>query len=124
VDNFHFDVTCQGNEQFSKCLEMAITLSGHKNVTHYLIDDKRGLGLFWHYQDKHDTLLKLPYPMKIPAIVQFATNWISQVEYPQQPDHDGDNGRGWRIYNESWGHVWDYHEGVIAIAPVWAMYGK
>jgi hypothetical protein len=46
------------------------------------------------------------------------------ANYGEQPDHDGDNGKGWRVFNESWGHVFGMYQAICAVQPAWAMYGK
>jgi hypothetical protein len=66
----------------------------------------------------------LPYPMDVEAVIAFVAGWLRTAHYGVQPDHDGDNGMGWRIYNEAWGRVWGAHSGVIAVQTAWAMYGK
>lgn len=50
--------------------------------------------------------------------------WLTETEFPQQPDHDGSNSRGWRIYNETWGHVEGSFYGCFAVEPRWQMHGK
>lgn len=50
--------------------------------------------------------------------------WLDDTSYGTQPDHDGDNDKGWRIYNEAWGHVAGLWQAFAAIEPVWLMYGK
>lgn len=68
---------------------------------------------------------KLPYPMQGKALIEFAWHWLeTAADYGRQPDHDGDNEKGWRVYNEAWGHVGSSVYAFVAVAPVWAMYGK
>lgn len=50
--------------------------------------------------------------------------WLRGVEYGPEPDHDGTNAKGWRVYNENWGHVAGMWEAFAAIEPAWLMYGK
>lgn len=49
---------------------------------------------------------------------------IAHADYGRQPDHDGDNEKGWRLYNETWGMVGGDHSAFAAVEPAWAMYGK
>ncbi len=52
-------------------------------------------------------------------------DWLRNASYGSEPDHDGDNGKGWRVYCEGWGHVEPYgYQALVAIEPRWAMYGK
>lgn len=46
------------------------------------------------------------------------------ADYGKKPDIDGDCGKGWRVFNESWGHVYGMYHAICAVQPVWAMYGK
>jgi hypothetical protein len=66
----------------------------------------------------------LPFTLDAAGAADFAARWLAEADYGKQPDHDGDNGRGWRLYNESWGHVDGHFSAIIAVAPNWAMYGK
>lgn len=77
--------------------------------------------LFW---SEHEIATKLPFPLDMKKSVDFAANWLEQVAYGKQPDHDGDNGKGFRVFNEAWGHVLGHWQAFVAIQPVWAMYGK
>lgn len=130
MDNFCFHVTAQGDDSFVTTLQLAIKLAGHNKVTHYGVDPKLGLALFWS-EPKDGRLPKsavvqpLPYPMDKDALTAFVAGWLRTADYGPQPDHDGENGRGWTIYtDDSWGHVWGSFYGVIAVKPAWAMYGK
>ena len=66
----------------------------------------------------------LPFNMDAEATTMFVWKWLGQCEYPSEPDHDGDNKKGWFIYADYWGNVANDHYTICAIAPVWAMYGK
>ena len=58
------------------------------------------------------------------AIWPFADAWLKDTHYGGAPDHDGDNGKGYRIFNEAWGHVCGMYEAFVGIEPAWLMYGK
>jgi hypothetical protein len=124
VDNFQFDMTSEGNEQLRKALALFQRADG---VTGYRVDDsgvksdRHRLILYW---TKSTRSTQLPYPMKHAQTAEFVLGWLAQADYGRQPDHDGDNGKGWRVYNESWGHVDGEWQAFVAIEPVWAMYGK
>lgn len=68
--------------------------------------------------------LKLPYPLNLKQTTEFGLGWLDEVEYDDQPDHDGSNGKGWRLFTNYWGHVANYHSAIVGIQPIWAMYGK
>jgi hypothetical protein len=67
---------------------------------------------------------KFPFPLSIKQSAQFIIDWLGSLDYGWQPDHDGDNGKGWRLFTESWGHVAGHSYAIIAAQPAWAMYGK
>lgn len=120
MDNYYFDMTCEGEKTFSHALTLAIGARTTK-IKGYRVDEERGL-IFYQYDS--DAMTPFPYDMDIDTAIVFAWGWLQKVDYGNQPDHDGDNGKGWRIYNESWGKVANEWEAVIAIQPAWAMYGK
>lgn len=67
---------------------------------------------------------KFPFPLNINQSAQFIVDWLASLDYGRQPDHDGSNGKGWRLFTESWGHVAGHHYAIVAAQPAWAMYGK
>ena len=106
-------------------------------VKAYAVDPEKGLMLFWLVVDGQGSKAKtsgggavkpLPYEMNFEAAFQFAWGWLQSEEAKKlrgpEPDHDGDNEPGWRVYNESWTHVDDFWEALVGIEPIWAMYGK
>lgn len=66
----------------------------------------------------------LPYPLTREQAAGFIADWLGTVGYGDQPDHDGSNGRGWRLFTGNWGHVAGHHYAIIGVQPAWAMYGK
>jgi hypothetical protein len=84
-------------------------------------DGIHSLILFWHHDPKSTPL---PYPINLDGAIEFIKGWLDTAEYGKQPDHDGDNHPGWRLFNESWGHVFGSCYGILMIQPAWAMYGK
>ncbi len=86
-----------------------------------------GLGLifFWNTEhERHPELHDLPFGMDAIGAADFARLWLAEQNYGNEPDHDGDNGKGWRLYNEAWGRVGGHTYSFVAIKPAWAMYGK
>jgi hypothetical protein len=146
VDNFHFDMTCEGDEPLRAAFTLVWKASGidgsKRGATHYAIRpvaeavkdaekpylDRSAKSLRLVFFEYHGNapkpdMVAMPFLLDAEAAYDFARRWLAQAEYPRQPDHDGDNERGWRIYNEDWGHV-DGDDAIIAVSPVWAMYGK
>lgn len=139
-DNFHFDLT---GVSLDVCLDVAFSGSPSRKAVAWAVQEKfeadpdkrwekstnRRLVLFWHESAKNgggdcDVQL-LPAPMTAEQSVPFVKAWLQSEDYGSQPDHDGNNGKGWRVYNESWTHIdraGSYS--FVAIEPVWLMYGK
>ena len=154
MDNFHIDVTAEGREAFNAAMGLAmrphdkavayaihptlgLVLFWHDGET--AIADRAETPQFsseinreaWDrlYAEGQAKVVcapvqKLPYAMQGRALVEFAWHWLLTADYGRQPDHDGSNEEGWRVYNETWGHVGSSHYAFVAIRPVWAMYGK
>ncbi len=130
-NNRVIDITGDGRyDEFMKALSFFFD---DKKVYYYAITKQYGLIVFWVNNisnvtikdgDNEVDVQALPYPMDLEAISIFVWNWLKQVEYPDQPGHDGSNKKGWRVYNEAWSHVADCPYALVAIKPIWAMYGK
>jgi hypothetical protein len=125
-DNFHFDLT---GVSLAKCLDIAFEgAPGGKAVGWAVMDGKaelkqnpQRLVLFWSMEEP---AIALPAPMTAEDAEPFVRAWLKEQDYGPQPDHDGDNGKGWRVYNESWSMVAGKHRAFVAIEPCWIMYGK
>lgn len=117
-DNYKFDVT---GAPLAKALDLAAATQGHK-VKGWRVDKEGArLVLYWAESPKAQTL---PAPLDGDAIVTFVKAWLDAVSYGAQPDHDGDNSKGARVYNEAWGHIDREWQAFVAIEPVWLMHGK
>jgi hypothetical protein len=98
------------------------SITTHHSVR--LVEDEKGIPtliFLWHAEGNAQELL---YPVYAKSAVELAKGWLKNVNYGNEPDHDGDNERGWRIFTEAWGHVAGRHYAIIGIQPAWAMYGK
>lgn len=95
--------------------------------THHYSEDVEGddgiltLILLWSGENN---AVKLPFDLTLPQAAKFIADWLKTIEYPEQPDHDGGNHAGWRIFNDHWGHVAQHHMAVVGVQPQWIMYGK
>ena len=78
---------------------------------------------FWHNPD-WKTAQELPFKMDIDDAINFAWGWLSKQDYGEEPDHDGSSGKGFAVYNETWGHVGGSFYGICAVSPQWSWYGK
>ncbi len=122
-DNFHFDLT---GIPLLICLDIAFSHAPGKKAVGWMVQNMeerklKRLVLFW---SDDPAMTPLPAPLEAKDAEPFVKAWLSQQNYGPQPDHDGDNGKGWRVYCESWGHVAYNYRAFVAIEPVWLMYGK
>jgi hypothetical protein len=132
-DNQIISITGRGPEDFKKAMSFFFPRETD-TVKGYAIDSKKGMVLFWSMPDsprktsKGGEIKALPYEMTFEAAVQFAWNWMETRDATnirgEEPDHDGDNGKAWRVYNEDWTHVDNFWEALVGVRPIWAMYGK
>lgn len=137
MDNFSFDMTCEGAPRLLLAMKI-LFCDKHpeakfpKRATHYRIDERLGL-IFYDYsfdlsQNKTVSapdLTKLPFKLDAEAAADFVTRWLAEAPYGKEPDHDGGNHKGWRVYTGSWGRPDenDRHS-FVAAQPAWATYGK
>jgi hypothetical protein len=150
MDNARLDVVNEGEAALR--LALALAMGQHAQVTHWKVSKARRVTRYWALEGKpthghseelvvdpadakarptlillwHDEgqATPLPAPMELEATVSFVKNWLAHATYGREPDHDGSNGRGFRVFTEDWGHVYDHHYAVVGIQPAWAMYGK
>jgi hypothetical protein len=118
MDNRRIDLCLEWRGDFELAMKIAVA---HRTTVGYRLIDNT-LILYWAMSDK---AAPLPYEMGAVETTNFVWGWLEKnAPLGRQPDHDGDNGKGFRIYNESWGHVGGEYQAFIAITLIWAMYGK
>lgn len=118
-DNYRFLLASQGREHFNSIMKLAFGQC--KKATHYSVSEKYGLTLFWTAEE---TATALPFDMAVEAATDFAWHWLCSAPIGPEPDHDGDNERGFEVGNEAWGHVDNKWRAFVYIKPIWMMYGK
>lgn len=146
MDNRQLDITSEGKASLEMALSIAWPGAAGGKATHYkvvglepktqyygaptsrhietLAESEMGkttLILLWGAERD---AVQLPYPLDLKEAVTFVVGWLAHADYGIEPDHDGDNGKGWRVFTEAWGHVAGHHYAVVAVQPAWAMYGK
>jgi hypothetical protein len=127
MDNFKLDIVAEGDSTLLDVLKICFEhncpgkKAGHYAVTGDRKSNRPTLVLLWH-QEKKST--KHPFEMDLEDVHGFVRGWLRTVDRGTQPDHDGDNGHGFRVFTEDWGHVFDHQYAICGIQPVWAMYGK
>ena len=119
MDNFQVDINSKGHDQLRKAF--ALFEPQINKVVGFSVSDSHGLIFYWAASPK---MTLLPFKMTLEQAADFAFGWLQEADYGVQPDHDGDNGLGWRLYCEAWGHVAGDSCAFAAVRPIWAMYGK
>ncbi len=120
-DNFHFDIT---GASMKKCLDIAFTYHS-KAIGWAERKLKNGKALVLYWSDSNVTgINKFPSPLTAEQVEPMILQWLKDADYGNQPDHDGDNDKGWRVFNEAWGHINSEWQSFVAIQPIWLMYGK
>lgn len=148
MDNRTIDMVSVGSEDLATAIALMWENAPGKKATHYKIgkfkdnvfyfvengkctghmremvpdvEGKDTLILLWH--EERDAT-PLPFPLDRDGAVQFAVNWLKEVEYPDLGNFDGTAKHGWRLFTEAWGYVANYHYAIIGVQPTWALYGK
>lgn len=90
------------------------------------IPEHEGMVFLWHEDNIYGTPAKvLPYPMSADAAINFFRDWLEVVTYPEEPDHDGSNVKGFLVSTGNyWGHVEECSYAFLGVYPVWQEYGK
>ena len=85
--------------------------------------DSAGRLVFYQYADAKMT--PFPSPISLDRAAEIAFDWLASQNYGPEPDHDGDNNKGWRAFRDEWGHIDGHgHASFVAIEPMWMEYGK
>lgn len=119
MDNFRIDITSEGS--LLEAMQIAFRHSSQRAIGYRVCAAK---GLIFYQYDSSPMMTRLPFKLDAAGAADFASRWLAEQDYGTQPDHDGGNGKGWRLYNEAWGHVDGEYQAFVAVKPVWAMYGK
>jgi hypothetical protein len=87
---------------------------------------RAGIVLLWSASNVYQKpAIPLPYPMQLEAATEFLWHWLQSSDFGRQPDHDGDNGKGFEVTTgNGWGHVEECHYSIVGVYPDWQMYGK
>ncbi len=77
------------------------------------------------FRHPNDAMKPFPAPMTAEQVQPVVQSWLASAVYGPQPDHDGSNEKGFRVYNEEWGHVATFRtDAFVAIEPIWLLHGK
>ena len=137
MDNRTLDVISEGEEALALALQLVWPNASGGYATAYKVASliqsgpERGLiekdggcpTLILLWEEERGTL-PLAYPHDLKEATRFVFGWLRRADYGPEPDHDGHNQKGFRVFNEQWGHVAGYCYAIVGIQPAWAMYGK
>lgn len=120
-DNFHIDVRTRGLAALKAALTIAF--SEHRKIQSYRVDPVKGMIFYWVTEGANRNTL--PFILDGERGAEFAHRWLEETaEYPAEPDHDGSNSKGWRVYTDAWGSVNGEDYSVCAVQPFWMAHGK
>ena len=132
MDNKKVLIQCAGRTAFDLAMRVAFTTEydkeneePRKKASHYFEHPEKGLVFLWS-EDKSVNSSKLPVALDWKGSAELAWQWLDEQptsKYQDYCDHDGSNSKGFKVYNEAWGHVIS-HYAIIAIVPIWAWHGK
>ena len=138
MDNFQIDVTAEEEETLKDILRIAFRHNSGGKATHWVemqvstnaewmgaTPNRKALVLLWS-EEKREGLdvQRFPVPLNSDQATNLVMEWLSQADRGPEPDHDGSNGEGFRVYCDHWGHFEGLHSAIVGIVPAWAMYGK
>jgi hypothetical protein len=129
MDNRVFNINGEGDEMLKRVIKLAFEQSGFDECVAWWESNKYGLVLLWHTSENS---FPMPSPLDAEQSAIMASAWLNgkfarNVElddWDADMDHDGDNGMGWRVYCEDWGHVGHDSRAIVAIKPAFMWYGK
>lgn len=121
MDNFRVDITSEGKESLKTALGLF-----RRKVTGYSIGEgsvapRKRLVLYW---GPSEAATPLPVALSLEQAADLAVAWLEAADYGAKPQHEGSNGKGFRLYCEAWGQIDGDSFAFAALEPVWAIYGK
>lgn len=124
MDNFKVNIYAEGKDT----LQVALSLFDRRKTIGWqvkIVNKRPRLILFWSTSSVAlGVITPLPAPLDTAGAADFVWNWLQHADYGPEPDHDGDNGKGFHVWCDDWGHVEELWQAFVAIEPEWAMYGK
>ena len=126
-----FTINGDNNESLKRVLQLALELSGRKQIEAFY-EDINGLVLC-SYKCSDST--EYPFKATIPVLVEQINQYIDNLSNEDilrlagvEPDNDGTVRLGWEVFHPLWygENEIDKYElaAVIAVRPCWIVYGK
>jgi zinc transporter ZupT len=122
MDNFCINIISEGQDHLTAALKLGFR--DYKATFYAVSPDAKRLTYFWSDPSGH-ICHSLPFKFTHADAASFTHRWLQEsASYSNEPDIDGSCGKGWRVFTDSLGHVDGIWQSIVAIEPVWAMYGK
>ena len=129
MDNKIFQVNGDNQDDLLLALKL---IFGPRSCKGWFETKGNGLVLLWYYEPSKKDIKPLPVDFTAKECMPFVSKWllsdfaknVELAEWCGDVDHDGDNGEGWYVYVEDWGHVAENHCAICGIKPAFAWYGK
>lgn len=118
-DSFSFDFT---DDEGIKEI-MALAFRKHRKGAAGWSEVDGSLVFYWGVFNEK-SIIPFPVPVTSDAAAEIALSWLENQDYGRGPDTDGSAKKGFRVYNEAWGHAGGSYLGFAAIKPAWIVYGK
>lgn len=130
-DNYRFDVTAvrddgAGAELLRHALELAFATSSRANHWRVVREGKQSrLTLAVGHSSDLPGYTRMPVMADAAYTHMLVTSWLTQEDYPEEPDHDGSNLPGWRVWCDNGGRIEGEPRGAfVAVEPTWIWMGK
>lgn len=133
ADNNKIDVRLD-IDHLPAMLVVALSTAPGNLATHYFIHKDFGLVLLWNEDSVSLSDAVVVKPLPPMSVDDFVMGWIKQTKPEDFSTQDGwdkkyddsdvSNRKGFRMYNEDWGHVAGSFYGIVAIKPVYMWSGK
>ena len=142
-DNLLVDVQAKTRETFLHTFQLVEAILGPARG--YIEDPEKGL-VFIRFFGSKTKGHQFPCDFNGNLMADVAWNWLrEQWEHKEKLrhssdlggelhrnvsphggglDHDGHNQKGWRVYNETWGHVGEHTCALVAVQPAYIWQGK
>ena len=138
---YSFKTTCDRFDLLSSMVNAAISVSDmyiddkRNKATHFCVLRNRLYLLNYVCGEFEGIAVALPLKMPPPMAASFCEQWLTEQNYPNQPDTDGSTKKGYTV-SSGMGMIrgWGQHENkdgigfehgvLVCVYPAWIVYGK
>ena len=117
-DNAEFSVVGDRDDDFASTMRLVFQLEGWSDKPNAKAYEIRTnvLSILWSTDE--DSVM-FPTYLGVEEVIPIAMAWLREAEYDIEPDHDGDNKKGWHI-SQCRSNLYT----ICSIEPRWTMYDK